>query len=154
MNQLTHIEILEIMELEFQKIDLPPQVKLQLPPPCFTEMEGIYVDYVKNKSFTVSFPVLSKQTNPMGVMQGGFISAAFDNVFGPLSYLIAKKPVVTLDLCTNYIRPAHLGDSITITCRLVGKGFSTMHLSGEAKNQKNKPIATATANCAILSLPM
>lgn len=152
MTELTHQEIVEIMLSEFQKISLPPQVKLQLPPPCFIEMEGEYIDYIKNKSLTVRFPVLSKQTNPMGVMQGGFISAAFDNVFGPLTYLIAKKPVVTLDLCTNYIRPATLKDTITITGRLVGKGFSTMHLSAEAVNQKNKPIATATANCVIISL--
>ena len=62
-------------------------------------------------------------------MQGGFITAAFINVLGPLSYLIAKKPSVTLELTTNYIRPIMVGDVIIIQAHLVGKGFAAMHMS-------------------------
>jgi len=143
----------KMLQEDFAKFQKPARMQITLPPPCFIEMKGKYVDYVRNKSLTVSFPVQAHFANPTGAMQGGFITAAFDNVLGPLSYLIAKKPAVTLDLTTNYIRPIMVGDVITIQAHLVGKGFATMHMSAEARNQKGKLIATATTNCAILSLP-
>lgn len=143
----------KMLQEDFAKFQKPARLQIQLPPPCFIEMKGEYVDYVRNKSLTVSFPVQAHFANPTGAMQGGFITAAFDNVLGPLSYLIAKKPAVTLDLTTNYIRPIMVGDVLTIQAHLVGKGFATMHMSAEARNQKGKLIATATTNCAILSLP-
>jgi acyl-coenzyme A thioesterase PaaI-like protein len=46
-----------------------------------------------------------------------------------------------------------VGDVLTVQAQPVGKGFATMHMSAGARNQKGKLIATATTNCAILSLP-
>ncbi len=143
----------QMLAEDFAKFQKPAGMDIKLPPPCFLEMKGEYVDYVRNRSLTVRFPVQPHFANPTGAMQGGFITAAFDNVLGPLSYLIAKKPAVTLDLTTNYIRPIMVGDVLTVQAQMVGRGFATMHMSAEARNAKGKLVATATTNCAILSLP-
>jgi acyl-coenzyme A thioesterase PaaI-like protein len=52
-------------------------------PNCFRFMQGRVVEYLPQERLTVAFPVLDEYLNPAGSMQGGFITAAFDNVFGP-----------------------------------------------------------------------
>ena len=71
----------------------------------------------------VSLPVEEHQTNPVGVMQGGFIAAAFDNTFGPLSYLVAKRPMTTIDMSIQYIRGVETGQTVFVETWIVAKGF-------------------------------
>jgi uncharacterized protein (TIGR00369 family) len=127
--------------------------KISLPPPAFVGMQAEIIEYVKNKSISVSFPVLESQTNPMGFMQGGFIAAAFDNAYGPLSYLVAKKPATTIDMNIQYIRGVATGQTVIVTARIEAKGFSTMHMTAEMKTEKGKLLATSTTNLLILKIP-
>lgn len=124
--------------------------KITLPPPSFVDMNAEIVQYVKNKSITVSFPVLTKQTNPMGFMQGGYIAAAFDNAFGPLSYLVAKKPTTTIDMNIQYIRGVTNNQTVQVIASIEARGFSTIHMIGEMKTSRGKILATATTNLLIL----
>ena len=124
--------------------------KITLPPPSFVDMNAEIVQYVKNKSITVSFPVLTKQTNPMGFMQGGYIAAAFDNAFGPLSYLVAKKPTTTIDMNIQYIRGVTNNQTVQVIASIEARGFSTIHMIGEMKTIRGKILATATTNLLIL----
>lgn len=123
-----------------------------LPPPAFVDMEAEILDYQKNKSIQVSFPVIKKQTNPMGVMQGGYIAAAFDNAFGPLSFLIAKKPTVTIDMNIQYIRSVATEQTVVVVAKLEAKGFTTMHMTAEMRTEYGKILATATTNLLILKI--
>jgi len=122
----------------------------QLPPNCFTLMKPEYLEYESRMMLKISFPVEKEYLNPMLGMQGGFIAAAFDNVFGPLSYLAARTPCTTLDLHTNYIRPILEKDTLIVTARVVSRGQSTMHLSAEATNLKGKLIATCSTHMMII----
>jgi uncharacterized protein (TIGR00369 family) len=118
----------------------------QLPPNCTVWMKGEYLDYESRVMLKIAFPVLEEYLNPMKAMQGGFITAAFDNVFGPLSYLAARTPCSTLDLHTNYIRSIANGDMLIVTARVVSRSLSAVHLSAEAVNGKGKLIATCTSH--------
>ena len=122
----------------------------QLPPNCFVSMKPEYLEYESRMMLKISFPVEKEYLNPMLGMQGGFIVAAFDNVFGPLSYLAARTPCTTLDLHTNYIRPIIENDTLIVTARVVSRGQSTIHLSAEATNGKGKLIATGTTQMMIM----
>jgi uncharacterized protein (TIGR00369 family) len=142
-------KLLTEMAEMFQNSPIPVQV----PPPSFTSMNGEFVEYEKNKRLVVSFPVNISQTNPVGVMQGGFIAAAFDNSFGPLSYLIAKRPMTTIDMNIQYIRGVEVNQTIFVEARMEAKGFSTMHMKAEMKTAKGKLLATATTNLLIIKIP-
>ncbi|MDD8018193.1 MAG: PaaI family thioesterase [Bacteroidota bacterium] len=143
---------LEILHSEFAQLHQQFSTA-QLPPNCSLFMKGEYVDYESRVMLKIAFPVENNYLNPMLVMQGGFITAAFDNVFGPLSYLAARTPCTTLDLHTNYIRPITVGDILIITARVISRGQSALHLSAEALNSKGKLIATCTSNMIPLKLP-
>jgi uncharacterized protein (TIGR00369 family) len=116
------------------------------PPPCFVTMNAEFAAYESRSSLTVTFPVTENLLNPVGAMQGGFITAALDNVLGPLSYLAMKNPASTLDIHTQYIRAVSAGDTLTVTARVVSMGPATLVMTAEARNVRGKLVATATAN--------
>jgi uncharacterized protein (TIGR00369 family) len=121
------------------------------PPPCFTTMKGAFTHYEPRTALTVTFPVEEPLLNPVGVMQGGFIAAAIDNVMGPLSYLAMRAPAATLDLHTQFIRGAFPGDVLTVSARVVSRTPRTLVMTAEARNQRGKLIAMATANAAAIA---
>ncbi|MCG9875591.1 MAG: PaaI family thioesterase [Leptospiraceae bacterium] len=128
-------------------------IPVRIPPPSFTTMKAEMVEYVKNKSLIVSFPVEDYQTNPAGYMQGGFIAAAFDNVYGPLSYMIAKRPTTTIDMNIQYIRAVNINQRVSIEAKLIAKGFTTLHMSAEMIGENGKLLATSTTNLLVLRIP-
>jgi uncharacterized protein (TIGR00369 family) len=116
------------------------------PPPCFVSMNAKFVAYESRSSLTVTFPVTENTLNPVGAMQGGFITAAMDNVMGPLSYLAMRNPASTLDIHTQYVRAVPLGETLTVTARVLSMGPATLVMAAEARNGRGKLVATATAN--------
>lgn len=126
-----------------------PAIELPQAPPCFTSMKGRLVSQKDDEELTIAFPVLESQLNPAGSMQGGFICAAFDNVFGPLCYKASKTPASSMvHMNTSYHRPVFPGDELTITARVKTKGRRIVHMEAEAHNRENK--LTASAHCDYL----
>jgi len=124
-----------------QAIDMGPV------PHCFTFMQARVIDYVAGQTLTIGFPVLESYLNPARTMQGGFITAAFDNVFGPLCYSATGTPATTtVDISTSYHRPILEGDELIITATVKAQGKTKIHMMAEGYNRENKLIATATTN--------
>lgn len=140
---------LELLRSEFMQLS-KQFPSATLPPNCSILMKGEYVDYESRSMLKSSFPVLEEYLNPMKMMQGGFITAAFDNVIGPLSYLAARNLCTSMDIHTNYIRPVSAGDRIIITAKVVSRGGNAMHLSADAMNNKGRLIATCSANMVVV----
>ena len=120
------------------------------PPNCFLAMKAEILHYESRTTLTVKFPILEESLNPLHTMQGGFIVAAFDNVFGPLSYAAARCPCVTMNLSAQFIRPILPADWLIITAKVVSRGNSILYMTAEAFNLKNKLIATGSANAMML----
>jgi uncharacterized protein (TIGR00369 family) len=140
---------LTVLEREMQDLVRESTLGAKFPPNCFTAMKAEFVEYDSRRSLTVAFPVLEESLNPLRTMQGGFLVAAFDNVFGPLSYLAARYPCVTISLHTQFIRPAQPGERITIKANVLSRGARILQMTGEAYNSKNRLVATASATAAL-----
>jgi uncharacterized protein (TIGR00369 family) len=140
---------LVLLEEELQSLSHDHALGGTFPPNCFTSMQAKFVEYDSRRSLAVTFPVLEESLNPLRTMQGGFIVAAFDNVFGPLSYLAARVPCVTLNLNTQFIRPIEPGDQLTVRATVVSRNAQVLQMTGEAFNSRNKVIATASATATI-----
>ncbi len=125
----------------------PTSVDMGPVPHCFTHMQARVIEYVAGQSLTIGFPVLENYLNPARTMQGGFITAAFDNVFGPLCYsATGTTATTTVDISTSYHRPILEGDELIITAAVKAQGKTKIHMMAEAYNRDNKLIATATTN--------
>jgi uncharacterized protein (TIGR00369 family) len=126
--------------------------KLTLPPNSFATMDGKIIEYIDGQSIKVSFPVYEKYNNPAGILLGGFLPVFFDLAFGPLSYLVAKKPTSSLDLNTTFIRPVTANDKeIVVSASVVNKSSSYLILEADAFNNRNKLVSRATSRMLIFN---
>jgi uncharacterized protein (TIGR00369 family) len=141
---------LVLLEEELQSLSRDHALGATFPPNCFTAMQAKFVEYDSRRTLAVTFPVLEESLNPLRTMQGGFIVAAFDNVFGPLSYLAARYPCITLNLNTQFIRPIAPGDQLTVRATVVSRNAQVLQMSSEAFNSRNRLVATASATASIV----
>jgi uncharacterized protein (TIGR00369 family) len=122
---------------------------VKVPPPCFLASGARIIAHEPNRSLTIAFPVSEEQTNPVGSLQGGILASFFDNTFGPLSFETMRKPCVSIDMTVNFVRPVRPGETVVIRAEFKAKGRKLLQLYGEAHNEKNKLIATATTNLMV-----
>ena len=75
----------------------------------FASLIGPY--YIKKKLSDTIFGIFieQKQSNLNNVAHGGFLMAYADSVGGYHAYNIIKKPIVTINLNSNFIRHVPLG---------------------------------------------
>jgi uncharacterized protein (TIGR00369 family) len=124
---------------------------LKIPPPCFDEMNGEFTGFEEEQRILVArFPVEPRYQNPLGYMQGGFLTAAIDNTLGPLSYLVAP-PSVTLQLATQFLRPVAPDTAhIVVHGRVDEMTNRYLFLSARVLDAKDRVLAIAQASCQIL----
>jgi uncharacterized protein (TIGR00369 family) len=146
-----HERILQQTIDAFRALPIPEGVHLELPPNCAKEIETRYVEYVPNKSLKATFTVPNKYANAVGVMQGGFLAAIFDNLMGPLGYLTARKPTTSLELITHFFRPILPGEELTVTATVRKSGRTVLYVSADAVNQEDKLVSTASSMLQVLS---
>lgn len=121
-------------------------------PMCLAIMKPRLVEYIEGERLVMAFPVLDWELNPRGGMQGGFITAAFDNVFGAMCvYETKEREIATVDISTSYQRPIFKGDELIITVWIKSKGRTLVHLYAEGHNKEGKLIATSNTNFIILN---
>jgi len=118
---------------------------------CIKLMNPKFIEYIVGESLTYSYPVLDIFSNPRKSMQGGFIAAAFDNIFGILVYITTKKiEMASIDISVNYLRPIFINDTLIVKAYLKSKGKIIVHLIGEAYDKEKNLIATASTNIMLL----
>jgi uncharacterized protein (TIGR00369 family) len=124
---------------------------LKIPPPCFDEMKGEFTGFEEEERILVArFPVEPRYQNPLGFMQGGFLTAAIDNTLGPLSYLVAP-PSVTLQLATQFLRPVAPDTAhVVVHGRVDEMTNRYLFLSARVLDTKDRVLAIAQASCQIL----
>ncbi|MGS0763691.1 PaaI family thioesterase [Syntrophomonas curvata] len=133
-------------EKEYAMID----IDLGTPPRCYTSMQTRLLDLAPGR-VTVAIPVLESYCNPAGSMQGGFISAAFDNAFGPLcSTATPAAKATTLYINTAYHRPIFPDDELIIIATVKSKGRTMVYMTAEGYNRENQLVASASTQYMIL----
>ena len=97
--------LLKVKEYQYQ---LKNQgIHLELPPPSLNELQLEYLEIIPGKKLAAKIPFQKKFTNPIGLYQGGFMAACLDEVFGPLSYITADRPCMTLSMNVTYLKSFH-----------------------------------------------
>ncbi len=146
-----HEQVLASMK-QMQEKFAQQGMELLLPPPSSSSLATRFIDIDPGKMLAAEFPFDMKFANPLGLFQGGFLCAAFDEVYGPLTYMAAGRPVVTIEMSTSFVRPFTKHDGvISIRAEIVAKTSSLLMLRAEAKNQEGKLIATSTSHSMIVN---
>lgn len=124
----------------------------RVPPPPAAVLLGWELVQVDPELGTieVAFRAGDQFTNPVGVIQGGFLAAMLDDTLGPA--LVATLPenqfAPTLDLHVQFLRPARPGRLLG-RGRIVQRGKTVCFLAGELIAPDARPVAVATATARI-----
>lgn len=146
-----HEQVMKSM-LEMKENFAALGITLELPPPSNKTLGTVYTEIDFGKKLAAEIKHDHAFTNPLGMYQGGFLCAGLDDVYGPLSYMAAKKPVVTLDMNTSFVRPFGPKDVLAVfSAEVVSISKSVMLMRAEVRTQTGKLIATSTNTSMILS---
>jgi uncharacterized protein (TIGR00369 family) len=125
-------------------------LKLEMPPRSNTTLGTRYTDIEVGRMLVAEVRFDSKFSNPMGVFQGGFLCAIFDEVYGPLTYMATGRPVVTIEMSTSFLRPfTERDESVIVRAEVIAKSRSLIVLRAEARSKKGKLIATSTSHALV-----
>lgn len=121
------------------------------PPPSNETLQVEYTAIEPGKRMEAKFPYQKRFSNPVGLYQGGFLSAAIDEVLGPLSYITAGTPCMTLSLNVTYLRafPENMGH-VTIEGTVLQKTKSLIFLRAEVRSPAGDLIAHAESHATIM----
>lgn len=119
----------------------------RIPPPECAKTLGLEIIAYDLDAHTVELEFDGKPefANPIGIVQGGFLSAMLDDCMGLASATTMNvgEFAPTLNLTVQFHRPAKIG-KLTGKGRVMMRGKDIFHLAGELF-QADKLVATATA---------
>src|SRR5271155_5623658 len=120
------------------RVDLPPATRT-------LGFELIAVDPDAG-TIEVGFRAADTFLNPVGVIQGGFLTAMLDDTLGPalVATLGPDQFALTADLHVQFPRPARPG-RLTGRGRVVRRGQDVAFLAGELRDDSGQIVAAATA---------
>lgn len=123
----------------------------KLPPPECAKTLGIEIVSYDLNAYTVEleFEGRPEFANPIGNVQGGFLSAMLDDAMGLASATTMKigEFAPTLNLNVQFHRPAKVG-KIQGGGRITMRGSEVLQLAAELR-QNGKVVATATATALV-----
>ncbi|OLE26872.1 MAG: hypothetical protein AUG49_07095 [Catenulispora sp. 13_1_20CM_3_70_7] len=148
-----HDQIVAHAMAAFDALPIPPGIVLQLPPASTKTLALRYEEYAPGRSLSATVETSAQYGNVMGILQGGFLAAMFDDLMAPLSYLTAGNPTTSLELTTHFLRPVVVGERLTLTATVRKAGRTVVYLAAEAHNEKSKLVATAVSTLQVVVLP-
>ncbi len=126
-------------------------IELQLPPPSQVELQVEYLEVIPSQKMVAKVPFQKRFTNPIYTYQGGFLSAALDDVFGPLAYVSAERPCTTLSLNTTFLRAfTEKMGHVIVTATILNKTKNFIFMRGEVTSSEGVLIAHAESHVAFL----
>ena len=109
---------------------------------------GLEISYT-DEACLVEVPVRDFMFNPQGTLHGGVIAFALDVSMGHLIKHSLGRPGVTLEMKTQYLRPAR-GGRIRCEGRFLKRGRSINYLESRMTDEEGKLAAVATATWQLL----
>ncbi len=126
-------------------------IDIQLPPPSQLELQIEYLEVIPGKKIKGKIPFQKRFSNPIKTYQGGFLTAALDDHFGPLSYMTADRPCTTLSLNTTYLKPfTEKMGFCTIEAEVLQKTKSFIFMRAVVLSPEGELLAHAESHVAIL----
>ena len=110
---------------------------------------GFRIEYHEDSS-DLRFEVSDFMFNPQGSLHGGVIALALDVSMGHLIKHTMGRPGITLEMKTQYLRPAVSG---IVRCegRFLRRGRSINYLESRMTDQGGKLLAMATSTWQLLA---
>lgn len=142
-----------LAKIEHWKADLKAKTgkDFLLPPPSNETLKVEYVEIEPGKKMSAKFPFQKRFANPVGLYQGGFLGAAIDEVFGPLAYITAGRPSMTLSLNVTFLGAfSESMGHVIVEAQVLQKTNNFIFMRADVRSPEGKHIAHAESHMAIM----
>jgi molybdopterin converting factor subunit 1 len=121
--------------------------------PAYADLLGMRPLLAEPGHVRMEFHPTSQLVNPLGSVQGGFITAMLDDTMGPAGVAALGPGYVapTLELKVSFHRRLHPG-LVIADGRVVHQGRSIIFLEGSLHNGDGELVASATATARVVRL--
>lgn len=131
--------------VEFFKAQVGKEIS-ESPSPVGRWLKGTLIEVEEGK-LTADITVREEMTNPIGTLHGGMIAAIADEMIGAtIATLDLPNVYVSVNLNTDFLHPAKLGEVVRAKAEVVRKGKNIIHTECTIFNSKNKLVAKSSSN--------
>ena len=122
--------------------------RVQVPPNCDLTLGMVCVDKTVPGTTVWQMPADERFTNPVGVLQGGFLAACCDSAMGAATVTWAKGRKVfsaNAEMKVSFLAPVRPGGTLTCTSRVVSGGGRVAFVEAEVTDDEGRLVAKASS---------
>ena len=126
----------------------PTDTRVQVPPNCDLTLGMVCLD--KSEPGRSVWRMLADErfSNPVGIVQGGFVAAFADSAMGAASVTYARERKVfsaNAEIKVSFLKPARVGSELTCTAQVISGGARAAFVEAEVVDQDGRMVAKASS---------
>jgi uncharacterized protein (TIGR00369 family) len=122
--------------------------RVQVPPNCDLTLGMVCVDKSEPGRTVWRMPADERFTNPVGVLQGGFVAACCDSAMGAATLTWAKGRKVisaTAEMKVSFLAAVRPGGVLTCEARVISGGSRMAFAEAEVTDEQGRMVAKASS---------
>lgn len=126
----------------------PTDQRVQVPPNCDLTLGMVCVDKSEPGRSVWQMVADERFSNPVGIVQGGFVAAFMDSAMGAASVTFARERKVfsaNAEIKVSFLKPARVGSRLTCTAEIVSGGSRAAFAEAEVRDEGDRLIARASS---------
>jgi uncharacterized protein (TIGR00369 family) len=126
----------------------PTDQRVQVPPNCDLTLGMVCIDKSVDGRSVWRMLADERFSNPVGIVQGGFVAAFADSAMGAASVTFARDRKVfssNAEMKISFLKPARIGSVLTATAYTVSGGKRAVFIECEVTDDDGRMVAKASS---------
>lgn len=126
----------------------PTDTRVQVPPNCDLTLGMVCLDKSEPGRSVWQMVADEKFSNPVGIVQGGFVAAFADSAMGAASVTFAGDRKVfsaNAEIKVSFLKPARIGSVLTATAAVISGGNRAAFVECEVADDEGRLVAKASS---------
>lgn len=126
----------------------PTDRRVQVPPNCDLTLGMVCLDKSEPGRSVWQMVADEKFSNPVGIVQGGFVAAFADSAMGAASVTFAKDRKVfsaNAEMKVSFLKPARIGSTLTATAYVISGGNRAAFVECDVTDDEGRLVAKASS---------
>ncbi len=122
--------------------------RVQVPPNCDLTLGMVCIDKSQPGRTVWQMPADERFTNPVGVLQGGFVAALCDSAMGAASITWAQGRKVysaNAEMKVSFLAPVSPQGTLTCTSQVISGGARTAFVEADVTDDSGRLVAKASS---------
>lgn len=126
----------------------PTDQRVQVPPACDLTLGMVCLDKSRPGHSVWQMVADERFSNPVGIVQGGFVAAFMDSAMGAASVTFARERKVfsaNAEIKVSFLKPARVGTTLTCTAEVISGGSRAAFVEAEVRDDEDRLVARASS---------